>query len=121
MKKLPKRQQGTAGQGGMSYRYLSGAGSHYFLFLDNEKNLNLPKDELPARHMDGAGGFLMCYKLNDKTGEVKKTQILDTRDVEGMALHQFKPSRMLGTALNTLVFEAYKKKKEDVLVKVVLD
>jgi hypothetical protein len=121
MKKIPKRQQGTAGQGGMSYRYLSGAGSHYFLFLDNEKNLNLPKDELPARHMDGAGGFLMCYKLNDKTGEVKKTQILDTRDVEGMALHQFRPSRMLGTALNTLVFEAYKKKKEDVMVKVVLD
>jgi hypothetical protein len=121
MKKLPKRQQGTAGQGGMSYRFLSGAGSHYFLFLDHEKNVNLPKDELPARHVDGQGGFLMCYKLNDKTGEVKKTQILNTRDVEGMTLHQFKPSRMMGTALNTLVFEAYKKKKEDVLVKVVLD
>ncbi|MBT1709955.1 hypothetical protein KK062_17045 [Fulvivirgaceae bacterium PWU5] len=121
IQKLPKSQLGGLGQGGMSYRYLSGAGSHYVLFLDNEKNMNLPKDEVPARHMDGQGGFLVCYKLNDKTGEMKKTQILDTRDVQGMELFQFKPSRTLGTALNTLVFEAYKKKKEDVLVKVVLD
>lgn len=121
MNKLPKRQQGGAGFRGMSHRYFLGSENHYFMFLDNEKNLDLPLTEVPAMHIDGAGGFLTAYKVNDKTGEVSKISLLDTRNVNGMEVFQFAPHRMMATAPNTLVFEAYKKKKEDILVKVVVN
>jgi hypothetical protein len=121
MKKLPKRQSGSGYDDGMSYRYVTSGEHHYFLFLDNEKNLNLPITEEPVSHSAGRGGFLTAYKVNDDTGEVEKISLLDTRDVNGMEVYQIAPYRMMSTAPNTLVFEAYKKKKEDILVKVVLD
>jgi hypothetical protein len=120
MKKLPKRQEGGSGFGGMSYRYFISKDYHFFMFLDNEKNMDLPLTEVPARHVDGAGGFLTAYQVNDKTGEVSKISLLNTRDVNGMEVFQFAPYRMMATDVNTLVFEAYKKKKEDILVKIVV-
>jgi hypothetical protein len=121
MKKLPKRQFGTQGYYGLSYRYVRGNLNHYFFYLDNEKNLDLPLTEVPASHVAGQGGFLTTYVINDKTGEVVKKSLLDTRDIQGMEVYQFDPDRIMFTAAYTLVFEAYKKKKEDILVKVVLD
>ena len=118
MKKLPKRQTGGGGQGGMSYKYVRAGDDHYFLFLDNEKNKDLRIDELPAGHSDGAGGFLTAYKIGDKTGAVAKVYVLDTRDVNGMEVYQFMPSRIVATNRKEFVFEVYKKKKEDILVKV---
>lgn len=121
MKKLPKRQQGSGGRGGMSFAHISNKFNHYFLFLDNEKNKDLPITELPARHVDGQGGFLTAYHIDSKTGNVKKVTLLDTRNVNGMEVFQFNPDRILGTAPNTFVCEVYKKKKEDVLIKVELN
>lgn len=120
MKKLPKRQQGGHPLGGMSYRYFVGTENHYFMFLDNENNLNLAANEVPAKHMDGAGGFLTAYKVNDASGAVSKIQLTDTRNVNGMEVYQFAPYRIMATDVNTVVFEAYKKKKEDILVKIEL-
>jgi hypothetical protein len=105
----------------MSYNYFDGKTDHYFLFLDHEKNMKLPITQEPAMHTDGAGGFLTAYKVNDQTGAVEKISVLNTRNVNGTEIFQFSPSRILATGPNTLVFEAYKKKKEDVLVKVVLE
>ncbi len=133
MRKLPKRQQsppmtasggmfggGGGGSfiGGMSFYYFPGATEHYLLFLDNEKNIALPVTKVPAVHRDGAGGFLTAYTINDKTGDVKKISILDTRNVEGMEIYQFTPRRIKETSPTSFVFEAYKKKKEDLLIKV---
>jgi len=117
MRKLAKRQRGAVDGGGMSYAYIGGKNAHYLVYLDNVKNADLPIDEEPATHVDGQGGFLTAYKVNDKTGEVKKITVLDTRNVEDFALHQFQTSRVMNTSLNTLVFESYKKKKEDILIK----
>ena len=121
MRKLPKRQIGGRGQGGMSYEYLRVENDHYFLFLDNEKNLDLPLDEVPANHSDGKGGFLTSYKIKDTTGEVRKTSILDTRNVKGMEVYQFLTSRIVPLKANEFAFEVYKKRKEDIFVKVVLN
>ncbi|SKC72765.1 hypothetical protein [Ohtaekwangia koreensis] len=121
MKKLPKRQEGGAGFGGMSYCYFISDKNHYMIFLDNEKNMDLPLTEVPARHVDGAGGFLTAYKINDASGAVEKVSLLNTRDVNGIEVFQFAPHRIMATDVNTLVFEAYKKKKEDILVKIVLE
>jgi hypothetical protein len=118
MKKLPKRQSGGAGLGGMSYYHMSTSQDHYFLFLDNVKNKDLEIDKYPEVHVDGRGGFLTAYKINNESGKVSKNYVLNTRDVKGMDVFQFKPSRIVTTGIGEFVFEAYKKKKEDVLVKV---
>lgn len=120
MKKLPKRQQSGLGFYGISYRYFYGPEKHYFLLLDNEKNLGLANDETraPALHIDGQGGFLTAFEIDDKSGKVEKDLILDTRNVNGVEVFQFSPTRLISPLSNTLVFEAYKKKKEDVLIKI---
>jgi hypothetical protein len=118
MKKLPKRQVGRAGMGGMSYKYIRGLNEHFFLFLDNEKNKDLRIDELPAAHSDGQGGFLTAYRVDSKSGSVSKVYVLNTRDIDGIEAFQFMPSRIVATAAKEFVFEVYKKKKEDILVKV---
>ena len=121
MKKIPKQQVSYTGYSNLMYNYFGGAENHYFLFLDNEKNKDLQVNEVPAIHADGSGGFLTIYQVNDKSGTVKRLSILNTRDVKGMELFQLTPSRVMVTGPSTLVVEAYKKGKEDVLVKVTLD
>jgi hypothetical protein len=120
MKKLPKRQVSAIGYYGISYRYMAGSSTHLFMFLDNEKNATLAKDAVarPAVHTDGSGGFLTAYGIDDKTGATVRETVLDTRNVNGMEVYQFSPTRLVSPLPNTLVFEAYKKKKEDVLIKI---
>ena len=130
MKKLPKRQSGQPKmgqvydtsktyQGGMSYSYFYTNGNHYLVYLDNVKNINLKLDQVPAKHSDGHGGYLTAYKIDDATGTVSKDNILDTRNVtDKLAVHQFSNNRVVKTAENQFVIEFYKKKKEDVLIKV---
>ncbi|WP_452232913.1 hypothetical protein [Lacinutrix sp. MEBiC02595] len=131
MKKLPKRQSGSPKmfgsiydtskiyQGGMSYSYLFTKGNHYLIFLDNVKNIDLSLYEVPATHTDGKGGYLTAYKINDATGAVSKDNILDTRNVTNkLEVFQFSNNRVIKTADNQFVIEFYKKKKEDVLIKV---
>ena len=127
MRKLPKRQvailQGVLSyypfyyKGTMSYQYMNGGEDHYFLFLDNKKNMELSLNKYPKIQMDGPG-FLTAYKVNDSSGLVNKISILDTRGVEGIPLHQFSVDRILPISAKEFVFEAYKKGKEDVMLKV---
>ncbi|HTJ52894.1 MAG TPA: hypothetical protein VL443_25745 [Cyclobacteriaceae bacterium] len=129
MKKLPKRQQSGKGGmlwsggsgsplGGMSFYYFPSENKHYLVFLDNEKNIDLPVTKVPAVHIDGQGGFLTAYVVDDKTGDFNKMSILDTRNVKGMEIYQFTPRRIEKTSPTSFVFEAYKKDKEDILIKV---
>ena len=130
MKKVPKRQTGKPKmgevydtsktyQGGMSYSYFNSNGYHYIVFLDNVKNINLELDQIPAQHSDGQGGYLTSYKIHDSTGAFSKGSILDTRNVtDKMEVFQFNNDRIVKTADNQFVLEFYKKRKEDVLIKV---
>ncbi len=134
MRKLPKRQTLTTSsshygysfsytaryvlRGGLSYEYMGGDHKHYLIFLDNEKNKDLKIDEVPAVHVNGAGGFLTAYEINDEDGKVNKYSILDLRDVQGMEVYQFSTDRILPTSPNQFVLEVYKKKKEDILIQV---
>lgn len=79
--KLPKRQQGGRGRGGLSFVMYTMKGSHYYFYLDNIKNLNLSVDKEPAVHQDGAGGFLVYTKIDDD-GKLSKGKIMDLREEE---------------------------------------
>lgn len=118
IKKLPKRQQGSRGLGGMSYKHFSANNNHYLLYLDNVKNYNLPDDKTPAMHSDGQGGYFTSYKINDATGESINSSVFDMRNVDDMTMYQFAIGRILPISKDEFVIEFYKKKKEDVMMKV---
>lgn len=120
MKKIPKTQSGGRGQGGMSYKYFSANDQHYLVFLDNVKNIDLPIDKTPALHSDGQGGYLTAVKIADSDGSLTKSSILNGRDIEDFQMHQFSVNRVFKTSENSFMLEVYKKKKEDIMIKVVL-
>lgn len=118
MKKIPKRQSGAAGLGGMSFKYFFANSSHYFVFLDNVKNIDLPEEKIPAIHSDGKGGYLTSVKIADADGALTKGSILNAKEVDDFKIYQFSTSRIVKTSENTFMFEAYKKSKEDIMIKV---
>lgn len=118
IKKLPKRQQGSRGQGGMSYKHFFANNNHYLLYLDNVKNYNLPDEKTPALHSDGQGGYFTSYKINDASGESVNSSVFDMRNVDDMTMYQFSINRILPISKDEFVIEFYKKKKEDVMMKV---
>lgn len=121
MKKIPKSQAGGMGIGGMSFKYCNSNDYHYLVFLDNVKNIDLPIDETPAGHRDGMGGYLTAVKVSDSDGSLSKSSILNGREIEDFQMHQFAVSRVFQTSQNSFMFEVYKKKKEDVMIKVTLN
>jgi hypothetical protein len=120
MKKIPKYQRGGLGKGGMSYKFFSNETDNFFVFLDNVKNIDLPLDKSPAMHSDRHGGYLTAVKINEQSGEITKGSILNAREIEDFELYQFSVDRLIKTSNTTFVLEAYKKKKEDVMIKVTL-
>jgi hypothetical protein len=118
MKKLPKKQVGLKGIGGMSYKHFFANNNHYLVFLDNVKNFNLPVDKTPALHSDGQGGYFTSYKNNDATGESVNSSIFNVRDIDDMTIYQFGINRILKTGEDEFAVEVYKKKTEDVMIKV---
>lgn len=118
MKKVPKNQYGSRGKSGMSYKYFFANNNHYLVFLDNVKNIEIAVDKAPERHTDGQGGYLTSVKINDNDGTLSKGSILNAREVEDFKLHQFSTNRVFKVSENAFMFEAYKKNKEDVMIKV---
>jgi hypothetical protein len=118
MKKIPKRQS-SGSPGVNAYKYMRTDKSYGFIFLDSDKNDNLPMDQFPA----AAGGgetSLTAYLLDEETGVPKRLKILNMKDVQGMEVYQFYPDRILPIDGQTFVIEFYKKKKEDLMVRVTL-
>ena len=120
MKKLPKNQKGSSPRGGMGYYVIDQKDYQYVLFLDNVKNIELPMNKYPKTHVDGRGGFLTGFKIDKETGKTEKISILDTKDAKGIALYQFNTGRITEVEEGVIAVECYKKKKEDVMLKITL-
>ena len=121
MKKIPKRQRGNRGQGGMSYKYFNTKDSHYFVFLDHVDNFDLKIDQEPREVIDGRESNLTAIKINDSDGVLSRGTILNSTEVDDMKMHQFSTDRILKTSENSFMLEVYKKKKEDIMIKVNLN
>ena len=102
----------------MSYKYVSSGDNHYVLFLDNVKNLTIAENEYPAKHRSGLGGFLTAYQVSDANGDVKKLSLFDLKDMKGISVYQFSTLRIMELGDNNMLMEFYKKKKEDLLLKI---
>ncbi len=125
IKKLPKKQRSGTGQStaGLGFKHLFIKDYQYFVFLDNVKNIDLPLYENPALHIDRAGGYLTAYKVEEETGKVTKVSIFDTKKIKtGQKVYQFSPERILPLVdSEEFIIEFYKKKKEDIMIKVKLE
>ena len=91
------------------------------MYLDNVKNYDLPIDQEPKQHIDGQGGFLTSTKINYATGAVSKENLFDLRKVEGIEAFQFATGRIINLTDDEIAVEVYKKKKEDIWIRVGLN
>ncbi len=117
MKKLPKRQVGSRPLRDMSYYSHYVNNKHYLFYLDNVKNLELPIDEVPAKHKSGKGGYLTAYIIDDNTGAVTKESIFDTRRAkEKLVLLEFSKKHIFELSKNELILKFDESGKKKVLV-----
>lgn len=78
MKKIPKNQTGS-GRSDLSYKYHYNNGNDYYIFIDNENNLNLAPNQPPKAHVCRQGGYLVAVKI-DSQGNMQKIPIFDLRN-----------------------------------------
>ncbi len=80
VKKIPKEQHGTNTTMGLGFHLLVSGPDSYIFFVDNIKNLDAQKTEAPAVHVAGAGGVLMCVKVDGSGSKISKSSIFDFRE-----------------------------------------
>ncbi len=85
MRKLPKKQRGVNSFQTLGYKLVSDETGYYFLYLDNERNVDLEEDEAPKYHENGYGGQVMVAKV-DNSGIVSKELLFDTREENLMVM-----------------------------------
>ncbi len=119
MKKLAKKQQSARDKGDLSVKLIKGKDDLYLLYMDEIGNLDIDLLKEPSRYVAG-GGFLTAYKIHYNSGDAKKISLLDTRKVKGVKTSQFALSRVSSNTNDEFILEVYKKKKEDILIKVEL-
>lgn len=121
MRKLPKRQIGAKGRGGMSFKHMKSNNKHYFIYLDHPKNNIVNVYELPSIYTDGRRAILTAYQVDDKTGRAKKAQILDTqKNKSKYQFFQFNTGRVVPVS-TSIIIEFYKKSKQNILVNINLN
>ena len=109
MKKIPKNQTGS-GRSDLSYKYHYNNGNDYFIFIDNEKNLNLTPNQAPATHVCRQGGYLVAVKI-DAQGNTRKIPIFDlkTENVSVFPFDMFKVND------NTLIGKCLRDRKKTII------
>lgn len=121
MKKLPKRQV-SAAPTALGFKYIERNGNHYFFYMDNIKNVDLPEGKRPE-YYNGRGGVLTAYTISDDDGSVSKDFIADITKIKISGIkgpkpvYQFSTNRILETESGVAI-EVYKKKKQDVMLEV---
>lgn len=135
MKKLPKNQigitQNSSNTGSsrftsssfddLSFKLISTEKYYYTVFLDNEKNNILEMDKFPAKQLSGYPGIFSAYQINKVSGEVKKLAIFHTKNAKGIKIDSFSIQNVTEIGANAFALECFKMKKEDVMIKVVIE
>ncbi|MBU3926888.1 MAG: hypothetical protein KKB74_03715 [Bacteroidetes bacterium] len=118
IKKLPRRQwKAYSSESGLSFNYLFTEGHHYFLTLDNVKNLNLPIYEVPEKYHYGYGGILTCTEIDDLTGNAINYLIFDSKDIDGINYPDITTNNWIAVSEKELIFQVAKNNKQMVLIR----
>jgi len=121
--KLPKKQYNGEGYiGQLSCKYASSGDYHYVFFMDHPRNSETYDLEAKVHFFNDPGhGYLVAYRVADKTGEVTKHRILDMKSVNGHKVDHLSMNRLFQVSEKELIMEVYKKNKEDVILKIELE
>lgn len=120
MKRIPKEQKSSGGET-LSFKYFNMNGNHYFVFLDNIKNIDLPLNKEPFIYKDGKEGYLTAVKIADSDGALSKGSILNVKDVNGFETDQFVATKFFKTSENSFMLEVRQNHKENEMIKVSLN
>lgn len=72
VRKIPKKQISDDASGAeLSFNTIFANDNIYYFYIDNKKNLNLPTNEAPSKHVQGRGGYLVSVSY-DKEGNMTK-------------------------------------------------
>jgi len=114
MKRIPKRIQSRIPIG-KSFSYLHSEDEHHLMHFDTHKNLAVPEDEIPV--LKGVP-VVMVDRINEQTGVVTREVVVNTEEVKGIKLFQLAQDRVVRINESELLMEAYKKDKEDILIRI---
>lgn len=120
VRKIPKSQFGKSGRGTMGFDYFRNDSDNFLIFFDHPENATIDDTTVPKTYKDRSAGDLAVVRIDDATGTVKKGNVLNIKDVEDYRLHQISMSRNMKIAHNAFMMEAYKKGKEDIMVRIEL-
>jgi hypothetical protein len=121
VKRLPKWQHKAL----KSYKVIDGKEGRYFVYLDHKKNVTQAIHKRPISLGDGDEGYLTSYHVSH-TGDVTRKLIFDSKrlkskDGKNMAVYKYKRNYIITVGKGKFELEYYKKKKEDVLIRVELE
>jgi hypothetical protein len=121
--KLPKKQYNGEGYiGQLSCKYARSKDYHYVFFMDHPNNSEAYDLEAKVHFFNDPGhGYLVAYKVADETGQISKHRVLDIDSVHGHKVGHLSMNKLHQVSGNELIMEVYKKKKEDVILKIKLE
>ncbi|MBX2972225.1 MAG: hypothetical protein KF797_03915 [Flavobacteriales bacterium] len=116
MRRLPKRMSSRAPIG-HSYQFMHGNGASHFLHFGTSSGVELDSDGV---HSNKGDRLVLADRLADGTGEHTRHAVLNTEEIKGIKLYQLAMDRLVRTGSGELLMEAYKKQKEDVLLRITI-
>lgn len=131
-RKIPKRQMEIARRNSTSFQHYYLNGVHHLVFLDLAKNAGVSPKRVPYTIEFGNFGSpfdfisgndlgavnLVDFIVDDNLGAVKRMDIMDVSRPKGYKFIGFSLAKVTNVSKSQLIFEVYKKKKEDVFVKI---
>ena len=125
-KRLPKVQKGSYYKGELSYTYKEKNGKHYFFYVDHIENVNKSINDHITPYTDKGKGVYSAFIVNDEDGTIEKSPLVNFREVQipGVKklkkIYKFQTDKVVCTD-NGVIFEFYKKGKEDTMLHVEIE
>jgi len=115
-KKIPKHQYGGFFLDALSYSYLMNKNVHYFFYLDNIENLGIGKNEVPLKSKRD----YVVTKFDDNDKHTFKIFLFDINKINSIPIDNFQTRRIVKVSESEMLVEVYKKKGEDVWIRLKL-
>ncbi len=119
-KKIPKAQVTGGGNLGLSFKAFTFNNKSHFFILDHIKNVNLTNQE-PEEFKKFGDGYILDVEVSHIDGTLTRKPMFKISDFNKHGIHIFSPERIIKINENSLLMEAYKKDKEDFLIKINLN
>ena len=88
----------------------------YLIFVDNVKNMDIAKDDVPKYYYKKSA-VLTSTKIDYETGEVSKQKLFDMDHLKGIRIKKYDNNRIVKIQNDEIAVEVRKKKNEDIWIR----